>query len=53
MSLVARHRPEATAAVRFWVPMDRILSAQLGERVVRDRVDELVVVGEVDELAGG
>ena len=49
--LVAGDRPEARA-VRLGVPVHGVLAAELGERLVRDAVDERVVVGEVDELAG-
>ena len=50
--LVAGHRPEALTAVRLRVPVDGILATQLRERLVRNRLDEVVVVRKVDEVAG-
>ena len=48
--LVAGDRPEA-GAVGLGVPVHGVLAAQRGEGVVRDGVDERVVVGEVDVVA--
>src|SRR5699024_3380990 len=46
---VAGDRPEA-GAVELGVPVHGVVLAQGGERLVRDGLDERVVVGEVDEL---
>ena len=44
--------PRSRATVGLGVPVHRILAAQLRERLVGDGLDEVVVVGEVDEVAG-